>query len=580
MCGIIGLFSKSLNEKKIKKITKLGDLLAHRGPDETGIYKNQKICFIHKRLSIVDLSGGSQPIKNQEYVLIANGEIYNDLELRDSFKDFNYKTKSDSESIIAVYKKFGIDGFKKLRGMFSFAIFDIKKSELILCRDPFGIKPMYFFKDNENFMFSSEISPIIQSGFVKKKLNAKKINELLQIQFNSGRKTIFNNITRLRPGEILKIKDNKIIKSHILELKNNNKNVKINEKKLKEKLLESVNLHQRSDVPYGVFFSGGIDSTTVLYFMSLINKKPIQAFTIIFKGMEKYNDNLNLLANRFGAKLRSIEFSENDLWDILPNAVKFMDDPVSDYAILPTYKLASEAKKYVKVVLTGEGGDELFGGYGRYRSNYRRLLRKGFLEYGLLNDYLNSNSNLANWGYDLSFTRLKINNSDLTNLQKKQMLDYNEWLPNNILIKLDRCLMAHSLEGRTPLVDSKLFNDFFLMKDNMKIKNNLGKYCLRSLLKKEVSIYDSFLKKKGFTVPIYDWIPKKSKLLSHLLSKNKILYEFIKPSQIKKICMNCANNKKATTIVWRLLFFSIWFLVHHENVKVEGNSFDMLEKYN
>ena len=580
MCGIIGLFSKSLNEKKIKNIIKLGDLLSHRGPDETGIYKNQKICFIHKRLSIVDLIGGSQPIKNQEYVLIANGEIYNDLELRDSYKDFNYKTKSDSESIIAVYKKFGIDGFKKLRGMFSFAIFDIKKNELILCRDPFGIKPMYFFKDNENFMFSSEISPIIQSGFVKKKINPKKINELLQIQFNSGRKTIFNNITRLRPGEILKIKDNKIIKSHILELKNNNKNVTVNEKKLKEKLLESVNLHQRSDVPYGVFFSGGIDSTLVLYLMSLINKKPIQAFTIFFKGMEKHNDNLNLLANRFGAKLRSIEFSENDLWDILPNAVKFMDDPVSDYAILPTYKLASEAKKYVKVVLTGEGGDELFGGYGRYRSKYRRVLRKGFLEYGLLNDYLNSKSNFSSWDYDLSFTRLKINNSDLTDLQKKQMLDYHEWLPNNILIKLDRCLMAHSLEGRTPLVDSKLFDDFFFMKDNMKIKNNFGKYCLRYLLKKEVLIYDSFMKKEGFTVPIYDWIPKKSKLLSHLLSKNKILYEFIKPSQIKKICMNCANNKKAIMIVWRLLFFSIWFLVHHENVKVKGNSFDMLEKYN
>ena len=580
MCGIIGLFSKSLNEKKIKKITKLAELLSHRGPDETGIYKNQKICFIHKRLSIVDLSGGSQPIKNQEYVLIANGEIYNDLELRDSFKDFNYKTKSDSESIIAVYKKFGIDGFKKLRGMFSFAIFDIKKSELILCRDPFGIKPLYFFKDTENFMFSSEISPIIKSGFVKKKISPKKIDELLQIQFNSGRKTIFNNILRLRPGETLIIKDNKIIKSHVLELKNNNKKVTINEKQLKEQLLESVSLHQRSDVPYGVFFSGGIDSTIVLYLMSLINKKPIQAFTIIFKGMEKYNDNLNLLANKFGAKLRSIEFSENDLWNILPNAIKFMDDPVSDYAILPTYKLASEAKNYVKVILTGEGGDELFGGYGRYRRNYRRFLRKGFLENGLLNDYLYSKSKFSSWDYDLSFTRLKINNYDLTNLQKKQMLDYHEWLPNNILIKLDRCLMAHSLEGRTPLIDLKLFNNFFLMKDNMKIKNNLGKYCLRYLLKKEVSIYDSFLKKKGFTVPISHWIPKKSKLLAHLLSKNKILHEFIKPSQIKKICMNCSNSKKATTIVWRLLFFSIWFLVHHENVKVKGNSFDMLDNYN
>ena len=249
---------------------------------------------------------------------------------------------------------------------------------------------------------------------------------------------------------------------------------------MKDKLLESVYLHQRSDVPYGVFFSGGIDSTLILYLMSLINNKPIKAFNIFFKGKEKKNEEIALLANRFGANLKSIEFSENDFWNILPKSISFMDDPVSDYAIIPTYKLASEAKNYVKVVLTGEGGDELFAGYGRYRDNLRKLFRKRFLSRGILDKFLAEKNKMTKWDFDLSFVKSKIFDYDFTALQKNQIFDYYEWLPNNILIKLDRCLMAHSIEGRTPLVDKDLFENFFFMTDKNKIKNNYGKYCLRS----------------------------------------------------------------------------------------------------
>ena len=210
------------------------------------------------------------------------------------------------------------------------------------------------------------------------------------------------------------------------------------------------------------FFSGGIDSTLILYLMSLINNKPIKAFNIFFKGKEKKNEEIALLANRFGANLKSIEFSENDFWNILPKSISFMDDPVSDYAIIPTYKLASEAKNYVKVVLTGEGGDELFAGYGRYRDNLRKLFRKRFLSRGILDKFLAEKNKMTKWDFDLSFVKSKIFDYDFTALQKNQIFDYYEWLPNNILIKLDRCLMAHSIEGRTPLVDKDLFENFFL----------------------------------------------------------------------------------------------------------------------
>ena len=314
--------------------------------------------------------------------------------------------------------------------------------------------------------------------------------------------------------------------------------------------------------------------------MSLINNKPIKAFNIFFKGKEKKNEEIALLANRFGANLKSIEFSENDFWNILPKSISFMDDPVSDYAIIPTYKLASEAKNHVKVVLTGEGGDELFAGYGRYRDNLRKLFRKRFLSRGILDKLLAEKNKMTKWDFDLSFVKSNIFDYDLTALQKDQIFDYYEWLPNNILIKLDRCLMAHSIEGRTPLVDKELFENFFFMTDKNKIKNNYGKYCLRSFLNNEIPFYKAFSKKEGFTVPISEWIPKKSKILSDLLPKSKILNELLKPSKIKSLCMNTKNNKKNSIIVWRLLFFSIWFLIHHENIKESGNSFDILENYN
>ena len=580
MCGFLGLLSKELGNTKVKKILNVENLLHHRGPDNTGTFKSKNLIFVHKRLSIVDIEGGTQPIINAGCVLVANGEIYNDLELRNLLKDFKYKTNSDCETIIAVYKKYGIKGFEKLRGMFSFAIYDKTKKELILSRDSFGIKPLYFFQDNNNFIFSSEIKPLIESKLIQKKLDKRKILELVQIQFNSGRNTIFKNIVRIRPGETLVIKDFKIIKSKIIKIENSKKSIVVSHNKLKDKLLESVYLHQRSDVPYGVFFSGGIDSTLILYLMSLINNKPIKAFNIFFKGKEKKNEEIALLANRFGANLKSIEFSENDFWNILPKSISFMDDPVSDYAIIPTYKLASEAKNYVKVVLTGEGGDELFAGYGRYRDNLRKLFRKRFLSRGILDKFLAEKNKMTKWDFDLSFVKSKIFDYDLTSLQKNQIFDYYEWLPNNILIKLDRCLMAHSIEGRTPLVDKDLFENFFFMTDKNKIKNNYGKYCLRSFLNNEIPFYKAFSKKEGFTVPILEWIPKKSKILSDLLPKSKILNELLKPSKIKSLCMNTKNNKKNSIIVWRLLFFSIWFLIHHENIKESGNSFDILENYN
>ena len=576
MCGIVGLVTRNKNSENTEALKSASKFIDHRGPDQSALFENKNIVFIHKRLSIVDLKRGNQPIINGNFVLIANGEIYNDLLIRKECKKFNYTTGSDCESILAVYSTYGLEGFKKLRGMFAFAIYDLKNNNLILGRDPFGIKPLYFYSGHENLIFSSEPQVLIKSKLVKKDLNKKKFKELLQIQFSSANDTIFKKISRLRPGEILISKYSKIVESSIYSTNKLTNGCNISdEKKLENVLTDSVTVHQRSDVPYGLFFSGGIDSTLILYLMSISSSKSVDCFTILFPGDEEKKKKVSFLAKKFNSKVKFVEFDSKDFWSYLPKTIEFLDDPIADYATVPTFRLAEVASKNVKVVLTGEGGDEMFGGYGRYRSELRTVMRKIFLQKGTFDKFGNPNDFFNGWNFDLSFCRESINNLDLSKIQKSQLFDFNEWLPNNLLIKLDRCLMAHSLEGRTPLIDIEVFKNFFNIDDNEKINKGNGKLILKKFLKKKISTYNPFEKKQGFTVPIGDWIPNKSRELFEVLSRSKILNEFFRSSDIKKLCSNC-NNKKNASMLWRLLFFSIWYLIHIENVKVEGNAFEML----
>ena len=577
MCGILGLVAKNKNSKQSEALKSASRFIDHRGPDQSALFENKDILFIHKRLSIVDLKGGNQPIINGNFVLIANGEIYNDLLIRKECKNFNFTTGSDCESILAVYSNFGLEGFKKLRGMFAFAIYDLKKKNLILGRDPFGIKPLYFYSGHENLIFSSEPQVLIKSKLVKKDLNKNKLKELLQIQFSLSNDMIFKKISRLRPGEILISKYSKIVESLIFSTnKLTSKCIIGGRKKLENILTDSVTVHQRSDVPYGLFFSGGIDSTLILYLMSISSTKSVDCFTILFPGDEEKKKKISLLAKKFNSKVNFVEFNSKDFWSYLPKTIEFLDDPIADYATVPTFRLAEVASKNVKVVLTGEGGDEMFAGYGRYRSELRRVMRKTFLQKGTFDKFKDPNNFFNGWNFDLSFCRESIKNLNLSKIQKLQLLDFNEWLPNNLLIKLDRCLMAHSLEGRTPLIDIEVFKNFFNINDNDKINKGSGKFILKKFLDKKISNYNAFEKKQGFTVPIGDWIPQKSHVLSEVLSRSKILNEFFRSSDIKKLCLNC-NNKKTTSMLWRLLFFSIWYLIHIENVKVEGNAFEILQ---
>ena len=575
MCGIAGLSLVTKNKSLVKRFLNIKKSLFHRGPDGSGFYKKKNISLIHTRLSIVDLKQGYQPIKNKNLILIANGEIYNDLQIRKKYSNYKFITNSDSESILAVYKTKGIDGFKDLRGMYAFAIYDEEKDEIIISRDEFGIKPLYFALFNHGLIFCSELNSLRNAMPFKSSLNNQKVVEQLQFQYCTGNKTIYKGLNRLRPGETLIIQNGKIKESRFrkLEVK---RNVSINESFFKRKIIETVKTHLRSDVPYCLFLSGGIDSMLLLYCIMELKLKNITAFTMNVSTKQDHSFKQICLDNNI--KLKELSFSENDFWDLIFLAAEKIDEPVADYAILPTLKLSKKASKEFKVVLTGEGGDELFGGYGRYKKVQRFLfkgrdLKETFNSGTFFKKLQKKNNDFKNKTQYFDF-------KNTTKLQQKQLFDYKNWLPNDLLIKLDRCLMAFSLEGRTPFIDKNMFSNFFFVDDNLKIKSGFGKFYVRQFLKRNLKKYNSFSPKKGFTIPINEWIPKKIDLIKKNLLKLDFLFLFFTEKEIIFLCDEVKNDKKLSKSIWHIIFFSSWYLIHIEGIKERGNYFEVLKKVN
>ena len=580
MCGIAG-FSYIKPDKKIsKRFFNTERYLSHRGPENSGFFKNPHLDLIHTRLSIVDIKGGNQPIQNKRYVLVANGEIYNDPEIRKKNRTYKFVTNSDSESILALYERNGIDGLKLLRGMYAFIIYDKKLDEVIIGRDEFGIKPLYFSLMKNGIVFCSETKPIVSLKKSIPNINVWKLFEYMQLQYSSGTETLYEGIQRVAPGQILVIKRGKIIKSFLSSFTQKKKSINDAEliTSLDKSLRESVSSHLRSDVPYCIFFSGGIDSMLLLHYVHQLKKENVTAYSISFD--KDTSKNLEKITQTYNVDLVKVKFSEDDFWNWIFLAAEKIDEPVADYAILPTLKLASIASKKYKVALTGEGGDELFGGYGRYKKSQRVLFgKKDYLPKGAFNDVLGSKK-FQNWEYELKNLNSFFLKNKVTRLQSFQLFDYYNWLPNNLLVKLDRCLMTFSMEGRTPFIDKKLFNKLFYISDKEKIYNGVSKFYIRKFLNSNIQNYNFFEKKKGFTVPIYEWIPKKINFLRELLLKQDFLKEYFSKDELVKICSAIRINKKFVKPLWHIIFFTSWYLVNIKGIKKRGNFFDILADYN
>lgn len=557
--------------------------LGHRGPDGEGKYLAGSVAMVQTRLAVIDLKTGDQPIYEAGGgALIANAEIYNYLELRAALGDVPQSTQSDCEPPLHLYRRDGLAFTESLRGMYAIAIHDPAKAQLVLARDPFGIKPLYYVETEDQFAFASEPQALLAAGIVPAELAEERRNELLQLQFTCARGTIFKGINRVLPGETLVVRGGRIVerKRRAALPSGGPKACGVDEglAQLDAALEDSVTLHQRSDVPYGLFLSGGIDSATMLALMARLNEHPVKAYTAGFSGTAVADERAHarMLAKTVGAEFHDVNFTASDFWDLLPEIAGAMDDPAADYAILPTWKLAREAARDLKVVISGEGGDELLGGYGRYRSALRpwwqggRMMRaRGIVEgLGLLRE------DDASWRDSIAASEVTGSEPQRSRLQIAQAVDITDWLPNDLLTKLDRCLMAHGMEGRTPFLDTAVANAVFRLPDNLKVHKQRGKWILRRWLDRALPAARAFERKRGFTVPVGEWIFERGAELGPLVAANPAVAEACHADRV--IALYKSNKKRARLAGWVLLFYALWHQHHIEQRHATGSVFDVL----
>ncbi len=387
--------------------------------------------------------------------LVANGEIYNYRELRAAMPGVSFATNSDCEPPLHLWLRDGAEYANQLRGMYAIAIHERVRRTVTLSRDPFGIKPLYIAQVQGGLAFASEPQALLEAGLVRRAVRPAAVEELLQLQFTTGADTIFDGIQRVLPGETITCSDGHIIDRHRINPIPALPPEEIDEdtamRRLDAALLESVDLHQRSDVPYGMFLSGGIDSSVLITLMARLNDQPVLAFTAGFDapGSTDERDQAAAIAKAVGAKHESVEVTEAMVWRHLPEIVGAMDDPTMDYAIIPSWFLARRARQDVKVVLTGEGGDEIFGGYKRYRQATLPWWRGGKTMWagGSFDRVPVLRERPTTWRDGMAAAEARAAEGGRSVLAAAQALDMADWLPHDLLLKLDSCMMAHARRG-------------------------------------------------------------------------------------------------------------------------------------
>jgi asparagine synthase (glutamine-hydrolysing) len=577
MCGIAGLALKPGETPSATVLEAMTKALAHRGPDGAGHHVQGQVALSHTRLAIIDLVTGDQPLHAGPAALIGNGEVYNYRELRME-NQLACATGSDCEPPLHLYRRDGAGFAETLRGMYAIAIHDRAARQVVLARDAFGIKPLYMAETKQGIAFASEPQALIAAGLVAPVLREPALHELLQLQFTTGAETIFQGVTRLLPGETVVIADGRIVERRRRAALPEGGPEVISEEaaiaRLDTAFEQSVDLHQRSDVPYGMFLSGGTDSAAVLAMMARLNDRPVLAFTAGFDvpGAADEREAAAHAAKAAGARHVTLDITRQEVFRHLPEIVACMDDPVADYAIIPTWFLARRAVQEVKVVLSGEGGDEIFGGYGRYRSAMRPwwMGGKAMRAHGAFDrlDVLRAPPRF--WRDGIEAAAAAAATPGRTRLQAAQALDVADWLPNDLLTKLDRCLMAHAVEGRTPFLDSGVAAAAFRLPDAMKVRDGQGKWVLRQWLKQHFPASEPFRKKQGFTVPVGAWIAEAADKLAPLVAAQPGVAAIAKPERILPL-FRAAGGKREGFAAWHLLFHALWHKRHVEGVPAQGD---------
>lgn len=574
MCGIAGIMTADGAPPAAAALDAMERALAHRGPDGKGRRIRGGVALLQTRLAIIDLATGQQPIEGPNgAAIVANGEIYNYVELFDEMAGTPFRTKSDCEPPLHLYLKDGPEFAHRLRGMYALAVDDPPTGRLVLARDPFGIKPLYYAETAAGFHFASEPQALIAAGVVRPVVREGARGELLNLQFTTGRETIFQGISRVLPGETLVVEKGRLVARyrHFALPASGPVDARAETAlaTLDRLLNDAVGVHQRSDVPYAMFLSGGVDSSVLLAMMARLNATPVVAFTAGFDGTRAHDerDHARAVAAAVGADHIEVPFGAEDFWTLLPKIAEAMDDPAADYAVLPTFKLAAAARERgLKVVLSGEGGDEIFAGYGRYRRALRPRLfggrpmrHKGALQgLGVLNAE-------ADWRAGIAEAEAIEAKDGRTTLQIAQAVDCADWLPNDLLTKLDRCLMAHGVEGRVPFLDPLLSEFGFRLPDALKLKKGQGKWLLRRWLETGLKAARPFERKRGFTVPVGEWIAARGRDLGPLVARQPGVAEACRPGTVERLFASVVDKGGGdhASAAWNLLFYALW---HHRHV--------------
>jgi asparagine synthase (glutamine-hydrolysing) len=584
MCGIAGLvMAPTAPPPNPTLLAALTRALAHRGPDGAGHSMVGRVALAHTRLAIIDVAGGDQPLFAGPAALVANAEVYNYRELRETLPDARFATASDCEPPLHLWLRDGPVYAGALRGMYAIAIHERVQRCVTLTRDPFGIKPLYTAQIEGGLAFASEPQALLASGLVARGVNPGARDELLQMQFTTGAATIFPGIDRVLPGESLRVGDGHVLdRTRVAGLPDGGPEP-IGEEaaldRLDAALMQSVDLHQRSDVPYGMFLSGGVDSSAVLAAMARLNNDRVLAFTAGFDapGAADEREHAAAVAKAANARHESIEIGEAMVWRHLPEIVACMDDPAADYAIIPSWFLARRARQDVKVVLCGEGGDEIFAGYGRYRSAMRPWWQGGRVmrARGTFDKLEVLREAPLGWRDGLEAAEAQAALPGRSRLAVAQATDMADWLPHDLLIKLDRCLMAHAVEGRTPFLDAEVAAAGFRLPDGLKVRNGRGKYLLRRWLERAMPEARPFAPKQGFTVPIGAWIAAQGARLGPLVAAQPGVAEIARPDRVAALFRD-AQDKRAGQAAWTLLFYALWHRAHVLGAPPGGDVFESL----
>jgi|AntAceMinimDraft_17_1070374.scaffolds.fasta_scaffold04285_3 asparagine synthase (glutamine-hydrolysing) len=629
MCGFVGVLNGDIKKIADKQATEsLCKSLIHRGPDDFGSFSDGPYAVSHQRLSIIDLSkNASQPMQNADKTisLVFNGEIYNFKELKAKYllaQKFRFRSKTDTEVILYLYELLGIQFVNELNGMFAIAIWDSTKRQLFLIRDRFGIKPLFYTVFKNSIWFASEIKSLLKIPEFKRKVCFEAIHHYFSFDYIPGELTSFEGIKEIRPGFLLEAKTDSYIEIKKIQYWKPKygdykpKNVKTAIEDIRYLIKESVKSQLISDVPVGVMLSGGLDSSTITYMMSQIqNSSDFHTFSIGFD--EKSFDEskyAEIVSKHTGTKHHKIKITPQSIIDNIEKYLLYIDEPYADGSAIPTYLLSQQAKKYVTVLLSGEGGDEIFAGYDTYRayniskfykkvpcfaqkpirafvnhlpSSYAKLSfdfkakkfvsgcqynvpvshymwREVFSENDkkkLLDIYKNSNYMPSYKLFEDCFN--DINTKD--ELNKLLYIDFSYYFANDLMINTDRMTMAHSIEARVPFTDIKLFDYLANLSGDIKLYHNNSKYLLKQAM--EPFFPKQILKKKkiGLEIPYSKWFLNELKqlLLDNLSLSSLKKVPFINADYVQQIINEHFNHKADRgRELWGLLNFVIWYRLY------------------